>query len=325
MDLIEWLNEYKSIETKQPYLTTIIVYNKNVSQFMGELEKQIKNTGKMSNHFLEKLIKDKYIKLKKFIEMNPLIFEDERVLSHIFLSGNLDTIPYYQLSKDNLQTLKEYQIPNVIIKQNRYFELNYVVDLFTNFNFSDSIVIDSQNWKHIQLNETKYKTLHLEKYQINNIVDKLNKYTTQNKKEADTILYCLVSPSKSLIKEIREKTKYEVTELVKYPQLTELLELSNIHKIKKNQEILNHYLKNLNNPETENKLIYGNFEEYILPDIENYRIKELFYHKKHQMLLDKIDSYYFNFKLINVDTVLPGDIGEQLLENYGGFFGIRYY
>jgi len=326
MDLKDWVKDYKKIEAKQPHLTTVIVYNKNVSQFIEELEKQIKNTGKMSNQFLGKLIRDKYIKLKKFIETNSILFRDDLVLSHIFLSGNLNTIPYYQLSKIELSTLKEYNIPNLIIKQNRYFELNYIIDLFTNFNFSDGIVIDSQHWKHLQLNETKHKILHLEKYQVNTIVEKLTKYTTLDKNiKSKDILYILVSPSKLLSKEITDKTKYEITEVNKYPQLPEILELVNIYQIKQNQKLLSNYLSHLDNPEIENKLIYGNFEEYIYPEIESYRIKELFYHKNHQTLIDKLDSDYLNFRLIEIDTVIKGDIGEQLLENYGGFFGIRYY
>lgn len=328
MELKEWLDQYKSIKTKQPHLTTVIVYDKTVLEFLEELNKQIKNTFKMKNQFLSRLIKDKYMKLKKYIEDNTIIFKEDLRLSHVFLSGNLNTIPYYQLDKEHIKTLKEYQISTVIIKQNNYFELNYIDDLFHNYNFNHSIIIDTQHWKHIQLNKTKHKTLHLEKYQINSFITKITQYITKIhhlKKIENEILYCVVSPSKSLLKEISDKSILEITEVNKYPSLEDLLNLTNIKKIKQNQELLHNYMKNLNRPEIENKLIYGNFDEYIYPEIESYKIKELFYHSKHQELLDSIDNNYLNFKLIEIDTIINNDIGDQLLTNYGGFFGIRYY
>ena len=41
--------------------------------------------------------------------------------------------------------------------------------------------------------------------------------------------------------------------------------------------------------------------------------------------IESLDNSLLNFDIIEIDTINKGDPGYELKENYGGFFGIRYY
>ena len=85
------------------------------------------------------------------------------------------------------------------------------------------------------------------------------------------------------------------------------------------------FTNNLGDPSIKNKIFYGNFEDYIFPEIELYKVETLFFHTSYKAKIKKIDPSYLNFDLYEINTIKKKDTGDLLLNNYGGFFGSKYY
>lgn len=305
------LEQYENITGKKNTLFTIIIYNSELSEVIDDLKKRIEKTKNISNSFKKKIIINRLYNFKIYLEEN---YKNEK-LNSIFLVS--DEIIDIKISKKNISILNEYNFKNIFFKYDSHFLISYINKLFNDFDFANIIQIKNNQFIHFILNSTKKKklcTLKISKSKENKeIHDYLNKIDSP----------FILTGSTSTLKNLPEGNI--IFSNNKIISDDEILVIYQNYQKKKNQDVLEMYFNNINSPSFNNKIIYGNFDDFIKPEIELYRIEKLFYHTKSKEIINKLDQSYINFDIFEIHTIQKNDIGEKLLNDFGGFFGLRYY
>ncbi len=97
------------------------------------------------------------------------------------------------------------------------------------------------------------------------------------------------------------------------------------YNMKNKINILDNIIKNVSvNPDL---YVFG---DEIYEMIESYNLKELYLHKNIKSKFDKIiiDKNFtdnINFSIVEIDNVGEKDSSSDLINNYGGMIGIKYY
>ena len=305
------LEKFKSTKDKKETLFTIIIYDKNVDFFISDIQQKLQNIKKMKDVFRQKIINDRLYNLKCTIEKKYSLNDK---INLIILCN--DDIHIEELDKKNIHTLKEYNVMNYIFKSDEIFHIDYINNLFNDFKFYESIHI-GKTINYYKLNSTKRKKIKEDKFNLKDCISKIEEYLNSNKNKV------ILHGNSQINKKI--DNKYIIEKYDNYLNDEDLVNNFENIEMQEKQIEFKKYISNLNDPSIENKLIYGNFDKIIKQEIENYTVKKLFYHNDVKDKIDSLENELLNFDLIEISTIKKGDPGYELKNNYGGFFGLKYY
>ena len=104
-----------------------------------------------------------------------------------------------------------------------------------------------------------------------------------------------------------------------------IIKIINKLEIEKFQNLLKiEVLDQIKNPEFEDKFLFGKNE--VGKGILNYMVKKLYIKPSLLRSLKKnTPSEYLNFKILEVDSIENGDIGENFVKDYSGIIALKYY
>jgi hypothetical protein len=304
------LEKYRNITDKYQSLFTILTYNTLLDDILGRLTNQLKIIQTIKSSYKRKYINDRLYKFICFLKETDL--SDKNKFNYIFLID--DTIEYIKLSKKQINILNEYNIINYTFIFDDYFHIDYLIDLFTNFTFNDVIYLDKKIGKHYLINTNKKKIIN--QFSCSKESD-ITQYISKN-----TLNKCLIHGQNTILKKL---TVNNILVFNKKLNNDEIINAFMDEQMKENHKQLKKCFDMLLDKDN-HLVVYGKLDKEIKEAIENYKIKKLFVHidvlsKLHQL----ISKEYFNFDVIEINSIDKNDIGKQLLVNYNGIIGISYY
>ena len=305
------LEKYLSIKDKKETLFTIIIYEKDNKFLITDIEQKLKNIQKMKDNFRRQIINDRLYNLKYFLENKNK--ENDKINSIILCGEEIEMV---NLEKSQIKVLKEYNIVNYNFIYDDHFHIKFINDLFYDFNFYYSIHI-GKNITYYKINSSKKKKIQEDKFNLKDCISKIENFLDKNKEKV------IIHGNPQINKKLDHKLILE--KYNDYKSDEEIVICFQNINIKEKQKEFKKYISNLHDPSIENKLIYGLFEKEIKPEIENYSVKRLFVHKDLENHINRLDNSLLNFEIIVIDTLTNNDPGYELKNNYGGFFGIKYY
>ena len=215
-----------------------------------------------------------------------------------------------ELDKNDINMLKEYSINKFTISNGEYFKIDWLLDLFENFNFYDIVINNSNILTHWSGNLYKKKII-----KQNVSPDYLKNLTTN---------WFMVG---KMLPQQKYKFLIEHFPNLGINQWIDIIGKIEIYEMKKKiVGLQEHFDKFATNSD---KYIFGS-DIYEL--VEQYNVKELYLHTdKKKDFDDKIieknlfSNINFNIIVINTPDKNIPDASVNLIKNYGGILGIKYY
>jgi len=260
----------------------------SLSEHLSNLNKKIKDS------FKRKQANNIVFSFKSYLEESEL-----EKINHIFLF-NQDLIEVFTLSKKQLKIAKEWELKNNYISYDDHFMVDYLHDLFDEETIYHILRLDNKKGFYQQITETKQRIIY--EKDIKDI------------KDCKDVKFDLIHGISSNLKEFKNSIKKVLSK-------EELLDEINKRIMTLNHEEIEQILTNLTNPEWENKLVFG--KKDISKSLQYSEIKTLFITSKKMKKIKK--NLDINFKVIIVDKLKSGDIGDIFKNNYDGLLGIKYF
>ena len=295
------IKSYRKVRGKKNSLITLIVYDTLKINLISFIDKQIESIQNIKDTFRRKIINDNLFNLKCRIES---LSEDK--IDKIYLIS--EEINCFDLTKKNIHTLREYNKPKIYYKTDERFEINYIIDLFTDFKFYKVLELDKKSGLFFEINSTKKKLI--EKKTIGSqseLVDILDS-TINILHGNSTFLKNIICSNLFFNKRLSDD---------------DLLDEINKMVIKENHEKLENLLANITNPEYEDKIIFGGKETKKYTELN--MICKLYIHESIYKKFVNVFKQYINFEVIEVKKLSHGDISDQLKNDYGDCIGELYY
>jgi hypothetical protein len=295
-------------------ILSIMFYKKSfiwVIETLNDLLQKVKN---IDNSIKRNKLSNHYFALKKYIEDS---YDENSIFSSLFFVNS--KVYEYVLTKDESKVIEEYKIRDYLLYCDSIFKTQYFQDLFYNFDFNYSFIVNKNECVIKKWNQNKDKIVESGKYD-KELYEKIRKvynyknmiYIYGNHSKGNKDILTLSSP-----KIILDKDDYS---------RNEICEISEKEELKANHIILQQRLQDLQNQQKIDLFVFGKLKFEIKDAIESYSIKELFIQKdKYQKLHSWIDKDAFNFKVYFIDRIESGDIGDTFIQNYNGVMGIKYY
>lgn len=299
------LKQYNSMGKSNSHYTIYII-NQERSDFIKYIyDKLDKLNNSIKDTYKRKLANDIIYSLIKYLESSKT-----EIFNSIFLVNEKEVIEL-KLTKKDLRVANEWKINNIYFSYDDHFLIDYLYELFNDETIINVLRLNNKNLKILQINKTKSRTVDEIKNVTQVILSEL--YIKYKKGYIVGISSLLKNVNKSFIMLKGNKTN------------TDILENYRISKIKVNQEFFNDMILSKLSIESEaDKFIFGRSE--VSKAINDYMIKYLFITPKlYNKLSNSIDNSFLNFTIYQVSKIEPGDYGEQLIKDYGGIVGIKYY
>ncbi len=282
-------------------LFTILIYDTDKEKFLLDLKKRLEKIKDIKNAFKRQKLNDRLYKFIVTIENT-----NKDIFNSIFLVS--DTCEQFDLTDKEIKMLREYSIPQYTFEFGEYFKIDWLVDLFDNFDFYDVVIFNSGQYTHFNGNLNKKK--------------KINQTSSQDYiKNLNTSFYLIGKiPNFKPIKQVIEHIQNNIT----WQEIMEVIRKNNIKKlVTKFDDFI---LGIQTNPD---KFIFGSD---VYEQIENYNIKELWLHKEQVDIFNKnvleknlLDNINFNIIIIETIDKKIIDGSTKLLGDFGGMVGEKYY
>ena len=313
------LKSYINIQEKLETLITIYVYDIKRDEFLKKIEDNHLSALKINNPVKKHKLNNRFYNLMKYIEIN---YKEDENINSIFLID--DKIFEYNLLNNDIKNAKEYNFIKFYIKTDIVFNINYLIDLFNNFEFIYTIKLHRNEFNIIKIN--KHKEKKISEIKVSNeleLIENIEKIRKDYNYKDLIIIYGISAYLKS---EYIEKIKNTLI-------IKEILNRNILYSyyedelMKKNHIELEKRLNDLQNSKTNIDLyIFGKLKIEIKDAIESYSIKELYIEDRKLELLKKfIDNDLLNFKIYTIKSLKNGDIAEQFIKDYNGIMGIKYF
>lgn len=311
------LGEYKKFQENRNTLITIYFYEVKKEECINFLQKELNKISTIQNTSIKTKLNNRLYNLKLKIDK----LNDDVLINSIFLLN--EEINEHKLEENEKEVLREYKCKNIYISNNVEFDIEYLNNLFYNFDFSYSCLVEKNQIKLKKINSSKIKELGIIKF-VNekNLVEIINEKIVEYKID-ELYIHTKTNFYKSLLNE--KNSKYICFD-EEYTN-DRLLEKIKINNYEKNHLLLEKRLKELSNPNTNLDLfVFGKLKKEILESIESYSLKELYIEERKLLILKGcLDESFFNFKIIPIIGIKEGDIGYKFIEEYKGLMGIKYY
>ncbi len=298
-------SSFKYITDSHQSLFTILIYNTPLEQFINDVKKRLDKLKDISNAFKKKKLNDRLYKLLIDLEnKNNLKQNSIKMINSIILIA--ESIIYIDLTNDDIKMLNEYNIPKYTFEYDDYFKIDWLKDLFENFFFYNFVIFNSNTFTHYEGNLNKKK-----------LINKSNSIDYINNLQVNFFLFGKVKMQLS--------TKNLINHQDNIIALQDIFVYIEKYNMKNKINILDNIIKNVSvNPDL---YVFG---DEIYEMIESYNLKELYLHKNIKSKFDKIiiDKNFtdnINFSIVEIDNVGEKDSSSDLINNYGGMIGIKYY
>jgi hypothetical protein len=313
------LKQYSSYTDNLGSLITLVIYNKKCSEVIKYLEGHLSSAQKITNPFKKMKINDKYYGL---IQNLKELYEDETIINKIFLLH--DKIFQYNLHESEIKTAIVYNFQKIIHYCESTFYVDYIIDLFYNFEFIYNIRCNKSDYQIIALNKNKERILKTDK--INN-EQKIIETIECIRKEENYKELIIISGNSVILDKVSVQKNVFVIKNNNIENSKVIYEIYENHLMKLNHQSLEKRLNDLQNSNTNLDLyVFGKLKFEIKDAIETYLIKELYIeNSKLEKLKTFVDKEYFNFKIYVIKSLENGDIASQFIKNYNGIMGIKYF
>lgn len=315
---MEELKELKKYEENQETLITLYIYYQTRDIAINFIQKEINKVTVIQNLSKKKKIHERLYKLKeKFEKMD----ENIDISSIYFLSNE---IYEYKFRREDEEIFFKYDIKHFYIKKDIIFQVDYIINLLTDFEFNYSCKIEKNNIILKIINSTKNKNISNYKFLSEKLlIENLDKIINEHKIN-ELLVYGYNKNIKCLLKEKNNKLLIIEEENINNENISNFFIK---RKYSKNNELLEKKLNEMNNEKTNIDLfVFGKLKQEILKSIEYYQLKELYIEEKKIDKLKKlVDDSYLNFKIIPIKSLEKGDIADNFINNYKGLMGIKYY
>ena len=311
------LKEFKKYEENKETLITIYFYNIKKEEVIDLINKELNKISVIQNISIKKKLNDRFYNLRVKIDK----IGENTIINSLFLLN--DEIFEYKFTQENINTIKDYKLRNLYIKKDVIFDIDYIIDLFTNFEFNYCCQVSKNHLKFKKINNNKNKIIIKNKF-INkkNMIEIINNFILEHK-----IIELLISGLNNNIKCINNEKNNKL--LVEEGELSheEINKYFYNRKYDKNNILLEKKLNELSNSNTNLDLfVFGKLKKEILSAIECYQLKELYIEeRKLEKLKQFVDDSYFNFNIIPIQVINSGDIADKFIKDYNGLMGIKYY
>lgn len=309
----EFVNNIKpfiKLKGKLNSFITLLIYDQNSDNVIKFIDQKIKSVNNIKDNYKKQKILDKLYLIKNNIsEYKENYFSKSGILYLV----NDDKMDKFELNKNVLKVIREEFSFNIFYQSDDYFYVEYIIDMLTNFEFKNLLLLDNKKAYLYNINKNKTKLIHttnkLDNDEINSAI--------KNKFNGDYILggngnfknSFVKNNSNNILGDLKVVSfKPDRIDNIKEEALDLYLEFEENHTITKLKE----YTTNM--VQYDNLLLYNN--NRILKFLENCLIKTLIIHKKspiyeqvQELDLDSID--YFELTSNNNDC-------KEFLNNYQG-------
>lgn len=287
-------------------LYTILVHDTPTQTVIDDVFRTLKKVSTIRSSVKKKTINDRLHalvdELKKFQPKTPN-------LNHIIFVGNNITIA--PLGKPELHMLQTYHVKEYTFLHGESFALDFLKDVFENFDFVDVVCLDKHVVTHTKINA--HKTLM--------VVDSQPCTNLTGVLDATGCSNGVLHGSSGLLKGAPKHKEWIV--FSRKLSRDKLLRQADLRNKLKDQTDLEATLGMLENPTTLDKLIFG---KEIKTCVESYMVKTLYIHESKREIFQKMfGPDLLNFKIVYVHTIEHGDPGDRLLEVFGGAVGVKRY
>jgi hypothetical protein len=307
MLIIPELEEYRNIEDKFESNFTIVVNGLSIEETLSKIFKKLEYINKKKDNVKRMYLNDRlYILIEHLKQIEP-----ESIISNVYLVGkSLNTIP---LHKKWVHILNSWQVDKFIIKNDDYFDIDYLNSLFLDDTYYDVIKIMNKTLTHTYLNQNKRKT-HLTKELGSGF--HLSEYVTNETKNK-----CLVHGISSIVKNsTNDNNVIVINKSLNWDDIFMEFKkesMLSIHKII--EELFNHMLNEKMmhrvkvTKELQKAIQYGTIETiYCLPRMA-------------KNIKDNVPTELQNFKIVEVLSLIKGDVVDRLDVDFKGAIGYTYY
>jgi len=314
---MDQLKEFKKYEENKETLITIYFYNIKKEEVIDLINRELNKISVIQNVSKKKKLNDRFYNLRVKIDK----MGENTIISSLFLLN--DEIFEYKFTQENINTIKEYKLRDLYVKKDVIFDIDYIIDLFTNFEFNYCCQVTKNHLKFKKINNNKNKIINENKFtNEKNMIEIINNFILEHKVN-ELLTSGLNNNIKCLNNEKNNKILVEEGELGH----EEINKYFFKRKYEKNNILLEKKLNELNNPNTNLDLfVFGKLKKEILSSIEYYQLKELYIEeRKLEKLKQFVDESFLNFSIIPIQVINSGDIADKFIKDYNGLMGIKYY
>jgi len=300
-------NKFREDADKFESLFTIISYNLTINETVNKLDHYMKLINTIKDMKRKIYLNDRIYKFKEFLQQKSTIETETINVNSVFLiSNDINEIP---LETKWIEALKEFDINKFIFKYNSNFEIDYLKCLLIDTDYKHVIFIKNNEMKHIYFTDHKKKVHHESKnIDIKTYVDKEIKET------------CIIHGISPILKSLKIDKHLIFSKCLKDEEISLIFKKENMRII---HASLEEYFGYISNPKKSHQIIFG---KEIEKKIVSKELAKIFCSSEmYQKLLDKVPKQYFTFKLIQVDSLEKGDVGDKLKVHYGGMIAVTYY
>jgi hypothetical protein len=316
---MDFLNAYSSIQDNQECLLSVYIYKQSVSSLLPLFEKELEKAKQITNSLKRKKINNAYFSLvKKYREL-----DENTILSELYFIQEDTFLVEHQLSPDEEKVIQEYHLRPMYYQFGQTFHISYFQHLFYNFDFIYVAHIQKNHCTWTMLNKTKSKK-YLEK-KISSLEDLYQSCKDLRKDKNYQELIIIHGNSPLLSKWEEQNITLLFQETISNEELNKHYEN---YCIQENLNLLEKKLDELQDSRTNTDLyIFGRLKIEIKEAVESYILKELYIEQRKIELLKNCveDHACFNFKIIPIESLKEGDIGEKFIKEYKGLMGIKYF
>ena len=265
----------------------------------------------------KKKLNDRFYNLRQKIDK----MNDNVTISSLFLLN--DDIFEYKFSDKDKGTIKEYKLRDFYVKKDVIFDIDYILDVFTNFEFNYCCQVTKGHLKFKKINSNKNKVLNENKFTNDkNMIELINSFLLENK-----INEMLVSGQSNFVKCLIDERNNKIFVKGEDMDNSEINSYFHMKKYERNNNLLEGRLNELSNPNTNLDLfVFGKLKKEILTAIECYQLKELYIEeRKLEKLRQFVDGNCLNFKIVPIQILKQGDVAEKFIKDYNGLMGVKYY
>jgi hypothetical protein len=313
------LKSYSSIQENLDTLFTIIIYDSLYEEVLKNIENQLIKAKNINNPVKKFKINNRLFSLSKNINDN---YNEGEKINSIYLVN--DKIFEYKLNKIEIQTAIDYKFYKIEIINDTNFKIDYLIDLFYNFNFIYTIKLNKGSLVINKMNKNKEKLLDELKISNENKIIESIENIRKNENYKD---YIIIYGSSQYFAKIGESNLKNVIISKEFINKKEQFELYENECYKKNNIELEKRLDDIKNPNTNIDLyIFGKIKYEIKEAVESYSVKELYIdNNKIERLREVINEEFLNFKIIPIKSIEVGDIASDFIKDYNGIMAIKYY
>ena len=307
------LSNYQNIYVSNDFLVTCLVYHLSKNQFQDKLSEKIGSLRKISDGIKRRKMLSKYQLLETYIKDN---IDDDHKLNSIFLVNQ--SVEAIDLSSKQKSTLIEYQIRECQFWEDHHFQIDYLIDVFTNFELVDSLKVSKNKVVHWRLNQHKKKMiqeLSFDRKSGSELLSLIQKLSQP----------CLISGEISKLKFLKSDDPKIIDLITSNCHDSDLVTKYQHYQMGLKHQRLQECLDQMDQDSQVDKIKFG--WEPVMETLNNYLLEIVFVHQEYQQKfkehVDLSDKKFMT--VVYIESITKGDLGDTFLEQYSGIIGKSFY